>query len=52
VSTLIKLAKALDVEVRDFFVFPETNERNQAIELLRTASPARLSRVLQELTEK
>jgi len=52
VSTLIKLAKALDVEVCDFFVFPEASEHDQTIELLRTASPATLSRVLHVLSQK
>ncbi|MGA7618254.1 helix-turn-helix domain-containing protein [Candidatus Binatus sp.] len=32
VSTLIKLAEALDVEICDFFIFPERSERDRAIE--------------------
>jgi transcriptional regulator with XRE-family HTH domain len=52
VDTLIKLAKALDAEVCDFFIFPERGERDQAIELLRAAPPAVLGRVLRDLTRK
>jgi transcriptional regulator with XRE-family HTH domain len=33
VSTLSKLAKALDVEVNELFVFPERGPRDRAIEL-------------------
>jgi transcriptional regulator with XRE-family HTH domain len=50
VSTLIKLAEALQVEVCDFFIFPERGERDRAIELLRVAPPAKLERVLEELS--
>jgi transcriptional regulator with XRE-family HTH domain len=50
VSTLIKLAEALDVEVCDFFIFPERSERDRAIERMRTASPETLKRILRELT--
>ena len=55
VATLTKLAKALDVEVRDFFVFPERSARDRAIELVEGASPDILRRVtclLTEATEK
>jgi transcriptional regulator with XRE-family HTH domain len=50
VDTLIKLAKALEVEVCDFFIFPETSDRNRAIELLRSATPDRIRRLLRELS--
>jgi transcriptional regulator with XRE-family HTH domain len=52
VNTLIKLADALDVEVIDFFIFPEANERARAIELIRSASPETVKRVVQELSKK
>ena len=38
VATLIKLADALEVEVKDFFVFPEENRRHQAMALLESCS--------------
>jgi len=50
VDTLIKLAKALEVEVCDFFIFPETSDRNRAIELLRSATPDRIRKLLRELS--
>jgi transcriptional regulator with XRE-family HTH domain len=50
VETLIRLARALEVEVRDFFVFPERSERDRAIDLLETASPETLKKVIQELS--
>ena len=49
VKTLIRLAKVLDVEVCDFFVFPERGERDRAIELLRSAKPEMVRQVLREL---
>src|ERR1700722_13444964 len=52
VNTLIKLAKALDVEVCDFFVFPERGDRDQAIERLRIASPETVGRIMRELSRK
>jgi transcriptional regulator with XRE-family HTH domain len=39
VNTLIKLAEALDLDVCDFFIFPERSERDRAMERMRTASP-------------
>jgi transcriptional regulator with XRE-family HTH domain len=51
VSTLTKLAKALEVEVGDFFVFPDRSERDRAIELLRNASPETVRRALRELSK-
>ena len=50
VDTLIKLAKALEVELCDFFIFPETSDRNRAIELLRSATPDRIRKLLRELS--
>ena len=50
VDTLIKLAKALEVEVCDFFIFPETSDRNRAIELLRSATPDKIRKLLRELS--
>jgi transcriptional regulator with XRE-family HTH domain len=50
VDTLIKLEKALEVEVCDFFIFPETSDRNRAIELLRSATPDKIRRLLRELS--
>lgn len=38
-NTLIKLADALKVEVRDLITFPEENERDRVMELLRVATP-------------
>jgi transcriptional regulator with XRE-family HTH domain len=51
VATLTKLAKALDVEVREFFVFPERSQRDRAIELLQTAKPEALRRIVRLLAE-
>jgi transcriptional regulator with XRE-family HTH domain len=52
VSTLIKLARALEVELCDFFIFPEASDRDRATELLRHAAPETVRRVLQELSPK
>jgi transcriptional regulator with XRE-family HTH domain len=52
VDTLLKLARSLDVEVSDFFVFPERSDRDRIIELLRSASPDRIRRALEELTKE
>ncbi len=49
VSTLVKLAKALDVELKEFFIFPERGEKDRAMELLETASPETVRRVLRLL---
>jgi transcriptional regulator with XRE-family HTH domain len=51
VNTLIKLAEALEVEVCDFFIFPERSNRERAIELLRKAPAETLRKVLRELTD-
>src|SRR5271167_1651433 len=52
VNTLIKLAAALDLEVVDFFVFPEESARGRAIDLLRTAAPELVQRTLRDLSRK
>jgi transcriptional regulator with XRE-family HTH domain len=46
VATLIKLAQALEVEVKDFFLFPEENRRHQALALLETCSEEQVEAVL------
>jgi transcriptional regulator with XRE-family HTH domain len=51
-NTLIKLAKALDVEVCDFFIFPEKSQRDRAIELLRSATPGTIKLVLGRLKKE
>jgi transcriptional regulator with XRE-family HTH domain len=50
VDTLIKLAKALEVEVCDFFIFPETSDRNRVTELVRSSTPEKIRRLLRELS--
>ena len=52
VDTLIKLAKSLDLEVSDFFVFPERSDRDRVVELLRSASPQKIRRALEELSKE
>ena len=52
VSTLIKLAQALEVEVKDFFIFPEAKRRHQAIALLETCSEETLEAILELLARK
>ena len=42
VTTLAKLAKALDVEVRELFTFPERDSRDRAIDLLASRFPVTL----------
>src|SRR5580698_3604743 len=49
VNMLIKLAEALDVEVCDFFIFAEQNDRARAVELIRNASPETIRRILHEI---
>src|SRR5712692_6188475 len=50
VATLIKLAQALEVEVKDFFLFPEAGRRHQAIALIETCSDELLETVLKLLS--
>ena len=46
VATLVKIAKALEIELTDFFVFPERSSRDRALECVRAASPETVQRVL------
>jgi transcriptional regulator with XRE-family HTH domain len=48
-STLIRLADALDLEVFEFFIFPERGARDRLMEHLGSASPEELRRILREL---
>src|SRR5437667_11627920 len=50
VSTLIKLAQVLELEVKDFFIFPAENQRHQALALLETCSQETLEAVLKLLS--
>jgi transcriptional regulator with XRE-family HTH domain len=50
ISTLQKIAVALDLEITDLFIFPERGARDEAHELLRTASPEMLRRVIRILS--
>ena len=52
VTTLIKLADALNLEVCDFFIFPERSTRLRAIELLRSAPPDTIRRIIRELSKE
>lgn len=52
VDTLIKLAKALDVEVREFFIFPEKSERDRAIELMGLASQDEIKSIVERLSRR
>lgn len=49
VDTLIKLAKALEVDVCEFFLFPDKNERDRAVVRLLSASPEMIKNVLELL---
>src|SRR5713101_4125474 len=50
VATLIKLAQALEVEVKDFFLFPQENRRHRALALVETCSVEALEVVLRLLS--
>ena len=50
VSTLIKLAQVLELEVKDFFIFPAKNRRHQALALLEVCSEETLETVLKLLS--
>jgi transcriptional regulator with XRE-family HTH domain len=52
VNTLVKLAKALDAGLCDFFIFPERSDRDRAIALLRTAPADVVRRILRELEQR
>src|SRR5438128_6547397 len=45
VATLAKLAKALDVEVKDFFIFPDRSARHGVIRLLESAGTETVQRI-------
>ncbi len=49
VTTVAKLAKALDVEIYEFFVFPERNARARVIDQLAGARPDTVRHLLQVL---
>ena len=51
VATLVKLAKALEIEVKDFFLFPDRSARHRAIELLERANPETIRRVVRLLSD-
>jgi transcriptional regulator with XRE-family HTH domain len=51
VGTLAKLAQALEVDVRDFFVFPDRGTRDRALDLVGRAQQDALQRVIRFLTE-
>ena len=51
VATLIKLAEALEVEVKDFFIFPEENRRHQVMALLEDCPEETLAMILRQLTK-
>lgn len=50
VSTLERIAKALEVEVCDFFIFPERGSRDKAMDLLRSAKAETVREVLRLLS--
>lgn len=52
VTTLAKLAKALDIEVNELFVFPERGPRDRAIDLVHGAKPELIRRMIRLLTEE
>lgn len=52
VATLVRIARALEVEVTDLFVFPEYSDRHRAIEALQAASPDAVRRVLRLLEDE
>src|SRR6266446_3751430 len=50
VTTLIKLAQALELEVKDFFIFPAKKRRHQALALLEICPEETLEAVLKLLS--
>ena len=50
VATFARLAKALDIEVRELFTFPERGGRDRATDLWSTAKPEIVRRILRVLT--
>jgi transcriptional regulator with XRE-family HTH domain len=51
VGTLVKLAHALEVDVREFFVFPDRGTRDRALDLVGRARPEALQGVIRLLSE-
>jgi transcriptional regulator with XRE-family HTH domain len=52
VATLVKVAEALGVEVKDFFVFPDENQRHRVIALLESCSKETVDAVLELLSQQ
>jgi transcriptional regulator with XRE-family HTH domain len=52
VATLGKLAKALEVELKDFFIFPDRSARHRLIALLEGAPSDILRRIARILAEE
>jgi transcriptional regulator with XRE-family HTH domain len=52
VATLIKLADALDLELLDFFIFPEDNERDKAINLVKSARSDTIRDIVDKLSHQ
>jgi len=46
VATLVKIAAALDIEVRDLFVFPDQSLRDKVFERIRNEDANTIKRVL------
>jgi len=52
VTTLVKLAAALDVDLHEFFVFPDRGPRDRAMEMLQSAKPELIRRVIRLLSDE
>ncbi len=52
ITTLGRLAEALDLEVLDFFIFPEVSERDKAIELVKSAPAETLRSIIRDLSPR
>jgi transcriptional regulator with XRE-family HTH domain len=52
VRTLARLAKALGVELKAFFIFPDRGEKDRAMELLQTADADTIRRVVRLLEDE
>jgi transcriptional regulator with XRE-family HTH domain len=50
-STLVRLAGVLEIEVRDLFIFPDRGLHDQALELIRDAGPEALRQVIKLLSQ-
>jgi transcriptional regulator with XRE-family HTH domain len=51
-NTIVKLAKALEVDVCELFVFPDRSERDALLEQLLKTKTDRIRRILEELERK